>query len=72
MNKENLAKYVERVENLVNDTMSDMQIIIEDGLYNLATVEDFINTLDDLICQAIKLQIKLQGLRDEVRYLRWR
>jgi hypothetical protein len=67
VNKVNLAKYVEKVEDIVGDSMNDMYVIIEDGLYNVRSGSDFINVVSDLIDQAIKLQIKLEEIRQNFK-----
>lgn len=67
MSKVNLAKYVEKVEDIVGDSMNDMYVIIEDGLYNVRSGSDFINVVSDLIDQAIKLQIKLEEVRQNFK-----
>jgi hypothetical protein len=63
----NLAKYVGKVEDIVGDSMNDMYIIIEDGLYNVKNKNDFVNVIGDLIDQAIKLQLKLEELRQNFK-----
>jgi hypothetical protein len=67
LNKKGLAEYVEKVEDVVGDSMNDMYIIIEDGLYNVRNSNDFINVVSDLIDQAIKLQIKLEEVRQNFK-----
>jgi hypothetical protein len=67
MNEAPLIEYIEKVEDIVGDSMNDIYIIIEDGLYNVKSKNDFVNVVSDLIDQAIKLQIKLHVLRDEVK-----
>jgi hypothetical protein len=67
VSKVNLAKYVEKVEDIVGDSMNDMYVIIEDGLYNVRSGSDFINVVSDLIDQAIKLQIKLEEVRQNFK-----
>jgi hypothetical protein len=67
VSKVNLAKYVEKVEDIVGDSMNDMYVIIEDGLYNVRSGSDFINVVSDLIDQAIKLQIKLEEIRQNFK-----
>jgi hypothetical protein len=67
VSKVNLAKYVEKVEDIVGNSMNDMYVIIEDGLYNVRSGSDFINVVSDLIDQAIKLQIKLEEIRQNFK-----
>jgi pantothenate kinase len=67
MNKIHLPKYVEAVEFAVDNAVVNMHVIIEDGLYNVKSREDFINVISDLIDVVIKLQIKLEELRQNFK-----
>jgi hypothetical protein len=63
MSRINLPKYVEAVEFAVDEAVVNMHVIIEDGLYNVKSREDFINNISDLIQETAKLQIKLEDIR---------
>lgn len=61
----NLPKYVEAVEFAVDDAVVNMHVIIEDGLYNVKSREDFINGVTSLVQEVAKLQIKLEEIREK-------
>lgn len=60
-----LPKYVEAVEFAVDEAVVNMHVIIEDGLYNVKNKEDFINDITNLIQEVVKLQIKLEEIREK-------
>ena len=60
-----LPKYVEAVEFAVDEAVVNMHVIIEDGLYNVGSREDFITNITNLIQEVAKLQIKLEEIREK-------
>ena len=56
-----LPKYVEAVD----EAVVNMHVIIEDGLYNVRSREDFITNITNLIQEVAKLQIKLEEIREK-------
>jgi len=60
-----LPKYVEAVEFTVDEAVVNMHVIIEDGLYNVRSREDFITNITNLIQEVAKLQIKLEEIREK-------